>query len=204
VKRPIRLSARRFEAGLAGLLALLMGGCGYHFAASGSGLPQQAKTIYVQTFENHTRFTGIDDEFMRYVKDEIADHKRLDLVDSPDNADLVLSGEILFKTSIPGATNAVSEPIMYTDTLSANATLTDGHSHAVIWSSRGLTATVDQPTVASAVITTSPYFLQQNFRSQDIAQLPDIQVAQTQSSAGQTQMMQELAQTLYAGMAEGF
>lgn len=205
MKKAIRASVRRPELGrLLSLLALLASGCGYHFAASGSGLPPQAKTIYVGTFGNHTRFTGINDEFMRYLKDEIANHKRLALVDSPDGADLVLSGEILYAEMIPGATNAVSEPIVYEESLSANATLTDGHNHATIWMSRGLGAAAESPSVAAAVLTTSPYFLQQNLRSQDIAQLPDLQVAQTQNGASQTQMMEQLAQNLYASMAEGF
>lgn len=170
----------------------------------GSGLPAQAKTIYVQKFSNHTSFTGINDQFMRYLKDEIAQHDRLTLVDSPNNADLVLTGEMLYIEMIPGATNAVGEPIVYQDSFSANATLTDGHTRQVLWNSRGLGATAQVPVVASSVLTTSPLFLQQNLRSQDIARLPDIQVAQTQRASGRDQIMQQLAQNLYASMSEGF
>jgi hypothetical protein len=60
------------------------------------------------------------------------------------------------------------------------------------------------PTVSSTVITTSPEFLQQNLRSQDIANLPDIQVAQTQQAASSTQMMTKMAQNIYSAMSEGF
>ena len=56
---------------------LLLAGCGYHFASSGSGLPQDSKTIYVARFSNTSRFTGYNDQFMRYMKDQIAEHKRL-------------------------------------------------------------------------------------------------------------------------------
>ena len=205
MKKAIRASVIRPKAGfLIGALVLLASGCGYQFAASGSGLPPQAKTIYVEAFGNHTRVTGINDEFMRYLKDEIANHKRLELVDSPDSADLLLSGEVLYNDVIPGATNSVGEPIAYQESLSANATLTDAHSHAVVWNSRGLSAAAQSPIVASAVLTTSPYFVQQNLRAQDIGRLPDLQVAQTQNSASQTQMMEQLAQNLYASMSEGF
>lgn len=189
---------------LIGLLAVLVGGCGYHFAASGSGLPTQAKTIYVQDFTNHTRFTGLNDQFMRYVKDEIANHKRLALVDSAGAADLVLTGEVLYSDEIPGAINAVGEPLLYDQSISASATLTDAHTHAIIWMSRGLGAAAEAPSVASVVLTTSPYFLQQNMRAQDISRLPDIQVAQTQGAASQSQMMEQLAQNLYSSMSEGF
>jgi hypothetical protein len=185
-------------------MALFAAGCGYRFAASGSGLPPSAKTIYVQPFGNHTRFTGINDEFMRYLKDEIADHSRLTLVDEPSGADLVLSGEILYFENLPASANAVSEPTSYDETISANATLADAHSHQVIWTSNGLSANQNFPTVAGTVVTTSPVFLQQNLRSQDIAQMPDIQVAQTQRSASRDHMMSQLAENLYSSMSEGF
>ena len=185
-------------------LALLAAGCGYHFAASGSGLPPTAKTIYVQSFSNRTRFNGLNDEFMRYLKDEIADHSRLAMVDDPAAADLVLSGELTYADSLPIAANAVAEPTAYIQTLSANARLADRRTQQLIWSSNGLTASQNTPTVATTVVTTSPMFLQQNLRSQDIAQLPDIQVAQTQRSASRDTMMQQLAQNLYSSMSEGF
>ncbi|MBV8452283.1 MAG: hypothetical protein JOZ29_08425, partial [Deltaproteobacteria bacterium] len=77
--------------GFAALLATIAG-CGYHFGAEGSGLPSQAKTIYVERFTNRSRFTGTEDRFDRYMKDEIVRHQRLELVDERGQADLVLSG----------------------------------------------------------------------------------------------------------------
>ena len=62
-------------------LIATIAGCGYHFGAEGSGLPPQAKTIYVERFSNHSRYNGMDDQFDRFLKDEIAQHKRLELVD---------------------------------------------------------------------------------------------------------------------------
>jgi len=188
-----------------GVLAALAAGCGYHFAASGSGLPAQAKTIYVEKFSNRSRYTGLNDEFMRYLKDEIADHKRLEVVDSPTAADLVLSGEVVFVSdTLPIGSNSVGEPTLYSETMSANAALTDTHTHKIIWSSRGITGGQSYAAVGPSVVTTSPMFLQQNLRSQDIAQLPDIQLAQTQRSFSRDQMMGQLAQNLYASMSEGF
>jgi len=67
-----------------------------------------------------------------------------------------------------------------------------------------VTGSQSAPAVASAVVTTSPWFLQQNLRSQDIAQLPDIQLAQTQRNFSRDQMMEQLAQNLYVSMSEGF
>jgi hypothetical protein len=83
------------------------------------------------------------------------------------------------------------------------AQLQDRHTDKVLWSN--VLSSIDQfPVVSSTVVTTSPQFLQQNLRSQDIANLPDIQVAQTQQAASSTQMMTKMAQNIYSAMSEGF
>ncbi len=182
---------------------LLLAGCGYQFASAGAGLPQDAKTIYVSRFSNTSRFTGYNDQFMRYLKDEIAEHKRLQLVDEPSQADLVLSGQILRVDTAPVGFNSVSEASMYQQFMVVRAQLEDRHTDKVLWAN--VLNSMDQfPTVSSTVVTTSPEFLQQNLRSQDIANLPDIQVAQTQQAASSTQMMTKMAQNIYSAMSEGF
>jgi outer membrane lipopolysaccharide assembly protein LptE/RlpB len=182
---------------------LMLAGCGYHFASEGSGLPQDAKTIYVARFSNNSRFTGVNDEFMRYLKDQIAEHKRLQLVDEPKQADLVLSGQILRVDTAAMGFNGVSEASIYQQYMVVRAELQDRHTDKVLWAN--VLSSIDQfPTVSSTVVTTSPEFLQQNLRSQDIANLPNIQVAQTQQAASTTQMMTRMAQNIYSAMSEGF
>jgi hypothetical protein len=46
--------------------------------------------------------------------------------------------------------------------------------------------------------------VQGNLRGADVAKLTDMQVASTQGALGQDIMMQNVAQNLYASMAEGF
>lgn len=179
-------------------------GCGYHFAAEGSGLPPDSKTIYVEKFGNKTRQTGINDEFMRYVDDEIANHSRLQLVDSASSADLILTGDVIFADSAPIAFNSAAEPTIYTQTIGIDASLMDARAHKVIWASRGLSNAQEAPVVSEAAITTSPYFVQQNLRSRDIANMQNIQVAQTQQATSKEEAMQTLAQNLYSSMSEGF
>jgi len=185
-------------------IAIAASGCGYHFAAEGSGLPPQAKTIYVEKFGNKTRQTGINDEFQRYVADEIANHKRLQLVDSASSADLILAGDVIYADSAPIAFNSASEPTIYTQTIGIDASLVDTHDHKMIWTSHGLSSGQQTPVVGEAVVTTSPYFVQQNLRSRDIATMQDLQVAQTQEASSTELSMQTLAQTLYSSMTEGF
>jgi len=59
-------------------------------------------------------------------------------------------------------------------------------------------------TVSQNVVNTTPSFLQQNLRSNDIARMSDIQTAETQEHGSRTQMMQTLAAHMYDSMATGF
>src|SRR5579875_3154565 len=120
-------------AGLIGALflslpALAMSGCGYEFEADGPGLPSSAQTIYVEQFANISRTSGAAEPFMRYLKNEIADHDRLTLVDSPHGADLILSGTIDHVESQPGSVNSVDEPTTAVQQMSVSAQLIDGHT----------------------------------------------------------------------------
>jgi hypothetical protein len=179
-------------------------GCGYHFGASGTNLPASAQTIYVERFDNHTRNTGVNDEFMVCLKDEIASHKRLTLVDSPSEADLELTGVVTQSIAIPNAFNSVLEPTQYSESLVVRAWLRDRRSGKLLWSTNSMSDTENYGTVSQNVVDTTPSFLQQNLRSADIARLSDIQTAETQERGSRSQMMNTLAAHMYDSMATGF
>jgi hypothetical protein len=197
-------SKRNRLLGFVTVTALFFSGCGYHFAASGDVLPSSAQTIYVARFGNQTRVTGVNDEFMRYIKDEIDLHRRLKIVDSPDAADLELSGEIRFATQTPSNFNSALEPTQYNQSVVLAAMLKDMHTKKTIWTTNNVSAGEHTPVVPQTTVTTTPTFLQQNLRGNDIANLTDIQTAQSETSGYRDVMMQQLAQNLYAEMAEGF
>ncbi|MDO8430948.1 MAG: LPS assembly lipoprotein LptE [Candidatus Binatus sp.] len=197
---------RRLSKALAvGALALTSAaGCGYHFASSGDALPPASETIYVKRFENHTRSTGLNDELDRYIKDEIAMHKRLKVVDDPANADLELTGDIKYTNAVPSNFNSAIEPTLYNNSLAISVALQDVHSKKMIWSARNVGNSQHTPVVAQTVVTTTPTFLQQNLRGGDVAQMTDIETAHSMTFASRDTMMQKVAQNLYAEMAEGF
>ncbi|MGC1192928.1 MAG: LPS assembly lipoprotein LptE [Candidatus Binatus sp.] len=184
--------------------ALLISGCGYQFAAAGDMLPASAQTIYVERFGNQTRVTGINDELMRYIKDEIDLHRRLKVVDSPDAADLELSGEVRFALQTPTNFNSALEPTQYNQSIVLSAMLKDMHDKKTIWSTNNVSSGEHTPVVPQTTVATTPTFLQQNLRADDIANMTDIQTAQSQTASMQDLMMQRLAQHLYAQMADGF
>ena len=180
----------------------LLGGKGANLAEmSNLGLP--VPPGFSITTEVCTYYYANGHEYPADLKDQVANHKRLQVVDELSQADLVLSGQILRVDTAPVGFNAVSEASIYQQYMVVRAQLQDRHTDKVIWAN--VLNSIEQfPTVSSTVVTTSPEFLQQNLRSQDIANLPDIQVAQTQQAASSPLMMTKMAQNIYSAMSEGF
>ncbi len=205
IVRPPNRPSRRLAL-LAGLLlaGVAGSGCGYSFGASGTNLPADAQTIYVERFSNQTRTTGLNDEFMRYLKDEIANHKRLTLVDSPKDADLVLSGALIHNINTPIAFNSVNEPTINQQQLVVRASLLDTRSRKIIWTTDQMSDSEHVPIVSQSVVATAPTFLTQNLRANNISNMTDNQVAQTQAASFQDEQMTNIAQHIYDSMATGF
>jgi Lipopolysaccharide-assembly len=185
------------------LACIALDGCALHFADNGSALPTSAKTIYVAPFENLTYVSGVNDQFMRYMKDAISSRGRLVVVDSPDQADLLLSGKILYVSTAPASLSGVSEPLSYGDSIMVAATLTDRRTNTRIWRTGGISASSQASVVAQAIVPTTPQFLKQNLRGPDILKMTDMQVAATQQTVAKGQMMQQIASELYADMSWG-
>lgn len=184
------------------LMVAAIQACDIRFAANGT-LPNSAKTVYVDRFDNQTRVPGVNDQFTLSLKEQISQRDRLVVVDDKDDADLILSGTILYYGTSARTTNSVAEPLDYADILSVSAQLVDRKSRKTLWSSRGITTNVMVPVVSQAIIPTTPEFLHQNLRGQDLANMPDIQVAATQQSVGKEQLMTQEASELYTEMAWG-
>lgn len=178
-------------------------GCALHFADNGSALPSSAKTIYITRFENITYVPGINDQFMRYMKDAIASRGRLVVVDDPAQADLLLTGKVIYAGTGPGSLNGVSEPLSYGNTILVAATLTDRKTKAILWRTNGISGTSQASVVAQAIVPTTPQFLKQNLRGPQILQMSDMQVAATQEAVAKGNMMQQIASELYTDMSWG-
>lgn len=201
-----RDSQAGFVFSLSLLLALLgaisIQSCSIRFAANGT-LPDSAKTIYVDNFANATRVPGVNYKYMIALKQEIASHHRLIVVDDRSGADLVLSGRVLYFGTSARTSNSVAEPLDYADTVSVEAKLVSNDSGKILWSSNSISSNVTAPVVSQAIIPTTPQFLRQNLRGGDLVNMPDLQVAATQQASARQQLMTQAASELYTDMVWG-
>ena len=83
------------------LLLAEVSGCGYHLVGTTSFLPEDIETLHVEKFVNQTKWVDMDQRLMEALTLEWVRRRRLQLVDNPDQADVVLSGTIQRLAVIP-------------------------------------------------------------------------------------------------------
>ena len=90
-----------FRTSIALLLVLEMTSCGYHLVGTTSFLPEDIETLHVEKFVNQTKWVDMDQRLMEALTLEWVRRRRLQLVDNPGQADVVLSGTIQRLAVIP-------------------------------------------------------------------------------------------------------
>jgi outer membrane lipopolysaccharide assembly protein LptE/RlpB len=83
------------------LLLAELSGCGYHLVGTTSFLPGNIETLHVENFVNQTKWVDMDQRLMEALTLEWVRRRRLRLVDTPGQADVVLSGTIQRLAVIP-------------------------------------------------------------------------------------------------------
>lgn len=76
------------------LLLAALAGCGYHLVGTSSYLPPEVQSLHVELFENKTVRADMDQRVAEALNLEWVRRGRFQLVDRPENADIVLSGVI--------------------------------------------------------------------------------------------------------------
>jgi outer membrane lipopolysaccharide assembly protein LptE/RlpB len=137
----------------AAVLLLLLSGCGYHLVGTVSTLPEELETIHVERFQNLSRWADIDQRLVETVTLEWVRRRRLQVVDSPEDADLVLSGVIVrlqvSPVSFDGQGRATEYQMMLTTTVKLSDVRTE--EPQLLWEDRAFTRRTSYPVDPRAV-----------------------------------------------------
>jgi len=99
--------------------------CGYHLVGTTSFLPEDIETLHVETFANQTKWADMDQRLMEALTLEWVRRRRLQLVDNPAQADVVLSGTIQRLAVIPVSYDDQGRANEYQMSLQAEVQLKD-------------------------------------------------------------------------------
>ncbi len=186
------------------LLALGCGACGYHFPGDAAKLPGGGTRLYLAEVGNRTQDPGIAQALGDAVELEVLQRGRFALV-GRDTADAVLQATVVALRQQPVGFSSTDEALEYRTVVSIDATLRDASSGRVLWSVRGLQEGESAAAVAGAVVGQSSQFVSTStLNPQDMAQLTDVQVAESQEAGAVDEALQSLARDLYNAMVEDF
>ena len=112
------------------VLALLaeLSACGYHLVGTTSFLPEDIETLHVENFKNQTKWVEMDQRLMEAMTLEWVRRRRLRLVDTAGQADVVLSGAIQRLSVIPVSYDEQGRANEYQMSLQAMVQLKDVRS----------------------------------------------------------------------------
>ncbi|MCX7919497.1 MAG: LPS assembly lipoprotein LptE [bacterium] len=138
-----------------------------------NNLPGSVRTIYVQMFSNDTFQYGMEEKLTNAVVKELIMDKRLQVVNNPATADVVLSGTITNYTQNILATDRSGEVDLYSLSLTASFTLKDTRTNEIIRQRKAVLATTTYVPKRSRI----EYENEQDARTRLITDLADEIVA---------------------------
>ena len=130
-----RAMATAIRVLLAAALGLTLAGCGYHLVGTASTLPEGVTTLYVERFQNQTRYVDINQRIDESLSLEWVRRRRLQLVDEKASADMALSGVILNLGIAPVRFDEQGRATEYQMTLTTSVKLFDnrGSEPKLLW-----------------------------------------------------------------------
>jgi outer membrane lipopolysaccharide assembly protein LptE/RlpB len=128
-------------------------GCGYHLVGTTSFLPETFQVLHVAPFENHTNWADMDQRLGEAVVQEWVRRRRFELVETEEEADVVMRGDITRLRVDPVTFDERGRATEYQMTLMASIQLYDVQSEEpqLLWEDRAFSRRTSYEVDASAV-----------------------------------------------------
>ena len=134
-------------------LLLTLTGCGYHLVGTASYLPPEFQSLHVELFKNQTARADMDQRVAEALNLEWVRRGRFQLVDRPDQADIVLSGTMTRLSVIPVSFDESGRATEYQMTLLTEVRLYDvrGEDPVLLWEDKAFSRRTSYAVAEDAV-----------------------------------------------------
>lgn len=192
----------RETAALAVLVALPA--CGYTFTGANTQVPGEIRSVAVGSFENRSREEGLDKTLAFAVEREFYERGTLRVRETPADGEGVISGTIReFKTR-PVSFDADDDALQYEARLVLDVVLTRQSDGTVLWRGSRMEAIDDFSVNRQTVVPSSSQFQQGTLDFADLADLTDIQLAETEKHAAIERIVRSLARDVHDRILDDF
>jgi len=159
---------------------LFVQACGYRLMGTEVHVPGGVQSVSVGAFDNRSREFGLDKTLAFALEREIYRRGVLHLVEDPAGADAVIKGTIREFNTHPVAFDAEDEALQYEAEITLDVRLERQDSGEVLWEGSKLQAIEEYSVTPSTIIPSSAQFQRDTLNFENLNQLTDIQLAETE------------------------
>ncbi len=185
-------------------LLLALAGCGYHFPGQASVLPGGGTRVHVATFTNQTREPGLENAVRNSLEEEILRRGNFELASESD-AEVLLEGVLQGLVYRPIAFSNADEALQYETILILSVSLRDPRRQRIVWRATNLRESDSFGAVPGTVVVQSSQFQEQStLNQQNLVQLSDVQLSESQKGEAIERLLQNMSRDVYNAMVEDF
>jgi hypothetical protein len=192
----------RWRVAAIGLLVVVLG-CGYRLAGTGTNIPAAARTVSIELFKNSSREKGLEVELQRALEQEFRRRGTLEVVTNGE-ADLVLTGAIRRFWSVPVAFSATLEAVEFQSNLLLSLKLTERATGRVLYENRALQESTDFGALTGTVVTASPRFQDETINARDLVDFTNVQIGESRRRTALQYLLGQAANDIYIYSVEAF
>jgi hypothetical protein len=186
------------------VLALAPIGCGYRLIGTQTMIPGDIRSISVGRFENNSRQEGLEKTLAFAFEREFYERGTLPLRENPNEGDGLITGTIReFKTR-PVSFDEDDEALQYEAELTLDVTLLRQADGKVLWRGARLHAFEQYSVSPNTVVPSSSQFQQGTLDFANLAQLSDIQLAETEKRLAIERMVRAIVRDVHDRILDDF
>jgi len=178
--------------------------CGYHFIGTHTALPEDVHSLSVGDFTNESREVGLEKTLAFAFEREIYQRGSVPLRENASEGDGIITGTIREFRTRPISFDANDEALQYEAELTCDVVLRRQSDGKVLWRGSRLRSLQQYSVSRQTVVPSSSQFQQGTLDFQNLADLSDIQLAETEKRQVIERMVRSLARDVHDRILDDF
>ncbi len=186
------------------LLALAPLACGYRLAGTQVVVPGDIRSISVGHFDNQSRQEGLEKTLAFAFEREFYERGTLSVRENPSEGDGLITGTIREFRTRPVSFDANEEALQYEVELTLDVTLRRQADGKVLWKGSRLHVFDEYSVSRTTVVPSSSQFQQGTLDFANLAELSDIQLAETERRLAIQRMVRAIVRDVHDRILDDF
>ena len=182
----------------------LLAGCGYALAGTHMHIPGEIHSVSIGEFENRSHEEGLAKALTFALEREFYERGTLRLRENPTEGEGVLSGTIKeFKTR-PVSYDAQDDALQYEAEMTVDVALKRQSDGTVLWKGAQIRAYEEYSVNRNTVVPSSSQFQRGTLDFNDLANLSDIQLAETEKRLAIERLLDSIVRDVHDRIRDDF